>query len=131
MRPEAGWPARSWAARRGGWRFRLRVISAMSAARAACGGSGGKGRRGDGPADDTDGPGELDPVRVDVGLGGGLADQGADRVMGEQVAVDLLADHVRALGPQHPAGSAQVCLELVVAGLVLPALVIALRQDRR
>src|SRR5258705_10393272 len=103
----------------------------MSAARAACGGSGGKGRRGDGPADDADGPGELDPVRVEVGLGGGLADQGADRVMGEQVAVDLLADHVRALGPQHPAGSAQGGLELVVAGLVLPALVIALRQDRR
>jgi hypothetical protein len=27
-------------------------------------------------------------------------------VVGEQVAVDLLADHVRALGPQHRAGTA-------------------------
>ena len=41
----------------------------------------GKGRRGDGPAGDADGPDELDPVGVDVGLGGGLADQGADRVV--------------------------------------------------
>src|SRR5918997_6201935 len=80
--------------------------------------SGGKGRRTDGPAEDADGAGELDSVRVDVGLGGGLADQGADRIMGEQVAVDLLADHGRAFGPQHFGGSTQMRFELVVAGLV-------------
>ena len=53
-----------------------------------------------------------------------------DGVVGEQVAVDLLADHVRAFGPQHPAGAAQVGLELVVAGLVFPPFVICLRQQR-
>ena len=46
----------------------------------------GKGRRADGPADDADGAGEADPVRVDVGFGGGLADQRADRMVSQQVA---------------------------------------------
>lgn len=54
----------------------------------------GGGHRGDGPADGA----------------GGLADQGGRGVMGELVALDLLADHVRALGPQRPAGAAQVVL---------------------
>src|SRR6266704_3532935 len=103
-------------------------MSAMTLARMPPRWSGGKGRRVSGPAaDDADGPLELDPVRVDAGLGGGPADQGADRVVGEQVAVDFLADHVRALGPQHPPGAAQVCLELGVPGLVFPPLVVRLR----
>src|SRR5438034_7965715 len=98
-------------------------MSASTAAwtRVCC--SGGKGRRVSDPAaQDAHGAFELDAVGVDVGLGCGSADQGADRVVGEQVPVDLLADHVRALRSQHPAGAAQVGLELVVAGLVFPAL---------
>jgi hypothetical protein len=48
----------------------------------------GKGRWFGGPAaDDADGPLEFDPVWVDARLGRGPADQGADRVAGEQVAV--------------------------------------------
>lgn len=44
----------------------------------------GKGRRVSGPAaDDADGPLELDPVRADARLGGGLADQGGDGVVGQ------------------------------------------------
>jgi hypothetical protein len=74
--------------------------------------------------------GELDPVGIDIAFGRGPADQGADRVVGEQVAVDLLADHVRALGAQHLPGAAQVGLDLIVAGLVFPAFVIGLRQQR-
>jgi hypothetical protein len=42
--------------------------------------------------------------------------------VGEQVAVDLLADHVRALGPQYRAGAAQAGLELIVAGFLFPPL---------
>ncbi len=69
---------------------------AMIAARRSSWWSGGKGRAG-GPADDADGAGELDPIRIDVGFSGGLADQRANRVMSEQVAVYFLADHVWAL----------------------------------
>src|SRR5215831_14032585 len=98
-------------------------MPALIAARRPCCWSGGKGRA-DGPADDADGAGELDPVGIDVGFGGGLADQRADRVVGEQVAVDLLADHARAAGPQDPAWAAQVRLELVVAGFVFPPFVV-------
>ena len=59
---------------------------------------GGKGRRvGDLAADEADGAQEFDSVGVDVGFGGGLADQGADGVVGEQLAVDFLAHHVRAV----------------------------------
>src|SRR5450631_1322010 len=107
-------------------------MSAMIAARMRSRWSGGKGRRaGALAADDPDGAQEFHPVGVNVGLGGGPADQGADRMVGEQVAVDLLADHVRAPGPQDPARAAQVGLDLVVAGLVLPPLVISLGQRLR
>ena len=92
--------------------------------------SGGEGRRVGGPAaDDADGPLELDPVRVDTRLGRGPADQGRQGVVGEQVAVDLLADHVRALGPQHPPGTSQGRLELGIPGLMLPALMVGLREQ--
>src|SRR5258707_1434909 len=101
---------------------------AMTVARMRCCWSGGEGRRVGGPAaDNADGALEFDPVGVDARFGGCLADQGADGVVGEQVAVDLLADHVRALGPQHPARAAQVGLQLLVPGLVLPPLWIGLR----
>src|ERR1700753_952866 len=89
--------------------------------------SGGESRA-DGPADDAYGPLELDPVRVDARVRGGGAGQGADRVVGQQVAPDLLFGHGRGLRAQHLARPAQVRLELLVAGLVLPALVVGLRQ---
>src|ERR1019366_6775753 len=96
---------------------------AMTVARMRSCCSGGKGRRVSGPAaDDADCPLELDPVGVDARLGGGPADQGREGVMGEQVAVDFLADHVRALGPQHLPGTAQGGLELGIPGLMFPPL---------
>ena len=58
--------------RRAGLRLRLRVMSAriLASDRFCC--AGGKGRRvGDPAADDAHGSQELDPVGVDVGLGGG------------------------------------------------------------
>jgi hypothetical protein len=48
--------------------------------------------------------------------------------VGQQVAVDLLADRVRLFGPQDSARPAQVGLELVVAGFVLPPLVVGLGE---
>src|SRR5580658_10550773 len=98
-------------------------MSAMIAARAFSGGSGGESRA-DGPADDADGAGEFHPVGVDVSLGCGLADQPGDGPVRQQVAVDFLACHVRAPGPQYPSGPAQMGLELVVSGLMFPPLVI-------
>ena len=68
-------------------------------------------------ADDADGALELDPVRVHPGRGGRLADQGADGVVRQQVAVDLLPDHVRFLRPQHLPRPAQIRLQLPVPGL--------------
>src|SRR2546428_4114500 len=91
--------------------------------------SGGTSRARGPAADDADGALELDPVRVDAGVRGGGADQGADGVVGEQVAPDLLPDHVRGFGAQYLSRSAQVCFQLPVPGLVLPALVIGLRED--
>src|ERR1022692_3302996 len=63
--------------------------------------SGGKSRVSGPAADDADGPPELDPVRVNASAGGGCADQGADRVVGQQVAPDLLPHHVRRFGPEY------------------------------
>src|SRR5215471_19897751 len=103
---------------RSGLRFLFLVMSAMTRARAARACSGGKSRA-DGPADDAQGALEPDPVRVDPGAGGGGADQGAERVVGQQVAPDLLLDQLRAAGPQHLARPPQVCLELGISGLML------------
>src|SRR6516165_1372947 len=89
-------------------------MSAVIWARRTAAWSGGKSRA-DGPADDPEGPGELDPVRVDPGCGGRGAGQGADRVVGQQVAPDLLLDQGRGLRAQHPSRAAQVRLELGVA----------------
>src|SRR5580704_10515122 len=106
-------------------------MSAMTRARIRWACSGGKGRASDPAAHDADGPFELDPVRVDPSAGSRRAGQGADGVVGQQVAVDLLPDQARGLGAQYPAGPAQAGLQLLVAGLVLPPLVIGLREDRR
>src|SRR5579859_1243761 len=91
--------------------------------------SGGKSAGiGDVQADVAQGVGELDPVGVGVGLGGRAADQRSDGIVGQQVAVDLLADHVRGLGAQDAARSAQLGLDLVVGALVVPAAVVGLGQ---
>src|SRR5215475_3280953 len=85
--------------------------------------SGGESRA-DGPADDAHGALELDPVRVDPGRGSRSTRQGADGVVGQQVAPDLLLDQGRGLRAQHPSRAAQVRLELGVPGLMLPPLVV-------
>src|ERR1700728_876038 len=106
-------------------------MSALTCARMAWACSGGKGRVSDPAAQDADGALELDPVRVDAGRGGRCAGQDADRVVGQEVAPDLLLDEVRAAGPQDLPGAAQVRLQLLVTALVLPPLVVGLRQYRR
>src|SRR5215468_4823180 len=95
-------------------------MSAMTRVRVRSAWSGGKGRVSGPAADDPDGAQEFDPVGVDVGFGGGLADQRRDGVVGEQVAVDFLADHAGAFGPQDRAGAAQAGFELIVAGFSQP-----------
>src|SRR5215471_20846909 len=103
-------------------------MSAITAASARCCWSGGKGRVSGPAAEDMDGAQELDPVGVDVGFGGGVADQRRDGVVGEQVAVDFLADHAGAFGPQDCTGPAQAGFELVVAGFLFPPLAVGLGE---
>src|SRR4029450_6788969 len=87
--------------------------------------AGGNGRRpGGGAADQAQGLGEGDPVGVEVGGRGGLRGQRADRVVDDQVGPDLLMDKVGQPRAQPPPGSAQVGLELVVRGFLLPALMV-------
>ena len=105
-------------------------MSAVTCSRALPGRSGGKSRVGDPAADGADGPFRPDPVGVDAGGGGGGAGQGAERVVGQQVAPQFLLDHVRGLRPQDLARAAQERLELRVRGLVLPALLIGRREHR-
>src|SRR5882724_11649129 len=102
-------------------------MSAMTAAHNRTNWSGGKGRRlRETTAHEADGALEFHPVGIDVSLGGGAADQRADRVMGEQIAIELLADHVRALRTQHPPRPPQIALELPVPCLILPPLMVGL-----
>src|SRR5258708_6243979 len=98
-------------------------MSAITRARMRWACSGGESRVGDPAADDADGALELDPVRVDADARGRGADQGADRVVGEQVAPDLLPHHVRRLRSEYLPRAAQVGLELLVAGLNRPPLI--------
>src|ERR1700677_3227129 len=104
-------------------------MAAMTRARIRPRWSGGKSRVSGPAADDADGALELDPVRVDAGVRGGCADQGADRVVGEQVSPDLLPDHVRGLRAQYLPRAAEAGLELLVPGLALPPLVVAAGED--
>src|SRR3984893_193075 len=92
---------------RRGLRCLFLVMSDLTCARMTGARSGGKGRVGDPAAQDADGPLELDAIRVDAGRGGRCAGQGADRVMGQEVAPDFLLDEVRAAGPQYSPGAAQ------------------------
>jgi hypothetical protein len=61
-------------------------MSALICCRARWRWSGGKSRVGDPAADGADGARGLDAVGVYAGLGGGGADQGADREAGQEVA---------------------------------------------
>src|SRR5664279_3202553 len=86
--------------------------------------SGGNVRRpGGGAADQTQGLGERDAVGVQVGGRGRLRDQRADRVVHDQVGVDLLVDQVGQPGPQDLPGAAEMSLELVVPGFLFPSFV--------
>src|SRR6266436_3557423 len=98
-------------------------MAAMTRSRTRWRWRGGKSRASGPAADDADRPFELDPVRVDARVRGGGADQGADRVVGEQVAPDLLAHHVRRFGAQDLSRAAEVGLELGVPGLNRPPLI--------
>jgi hypothetical protein len=55
---------------------------------------------------------------------GGFVHQRADREVGQEQSVELLADEVRSLAAQHDAGATQVGLQLVERRLDLPALVV-------
>src|SRR5580700_11371684 len=105
---------------RRGLRCLFFVMSALTWARMARACSGGKGRVSDPAAQDADGAPEFDAIRVDAGGCGCCAGQGADRVVGQEVAPDLLLDEVRDAGPQDLPGAAQVRLELGVAAFMLP-----------
>src|SRR6187399_460763 len=85
--------------------------------------SGGKSALlGDGPPGYAQRGDERDSVRVAADLVGGVEHQRADRVVAAQVAPDLLGDQLRGLRAQYRARAALVGLELVEAGLDLPAL---------
>src|SRR5664279_3422924 len=90
--------------------------------------SGGNVRRpGGGAADQTQGLGERDAVGVQVCGRGRLRDQRADRVVHDQVGVDLLVDQVGQPGPEDLPGAAEMSLELVVPGFLFPSFVIRRR----
>ena len=100
------------------------AISPVTRARVLAGGSGGKGRLAGGAdlaADDPQGSGERQPVRVDVDCQGGLVHQAADGVVDQQHAPELLGDHVGGAGAQHHTGAALMGLEFVQGGLNLPS----------
>jgi len=85
--------------------LRHAVMSAMTLARVQAWCSGGKGRRvGDPAADDARGARELDPVGVDVGSVAARQIRALRGVMGQQVAVDFLADGVRLFNRRILAG---------------------------
>jgi hypothetical protein len=97
--------------------------SASRAARARW--SGGKDRLSDElAAHDPQRPDKAQPVRIGVGVQGGLVHQRADGVVDQQVGLHLLLDALGGLGAQHRPGAALVGLALVQRTLQLPALVV-------
>src|SRR5258708_5167475 len=65
-------------------------------------------------------------VWIDVGGFGRAGDERRDGVVDGEPGPDLLVDQVGQAGAQNLAGSAEVGLELVVAGLMLPPLKVGL-----
>src|SRR6185312_9917686 len=101
------------------------VSSASTRGRAAFQSSGGKTRRtGGGAAGDAQDPGEGDPVGIEVGGLGGPGDQRGQRMVDQEPGPDLLIRQLGQARAQDLSRPAQVGLELVVAGLFLPALVV-------
>src|SRR5689334_19678633 len=87
--------------------------------------AGGNGRRpGGGAADQAQGLGEGDPIRVEIGGHGRLGGQRTDRMMDDQVGPDLLINEVGQPRAQHPTRPAQVGFQLVVRGFLLPPLMV-------
>src|SRR5436190_479036 len=87
--------------------------------------AGGNVRRsGGGTADQAQGLGEGDPVRVEVGGGRRSRGQRADRMMDDQVGPDLLMHQIGQPRAQYPPGAAQVGFQLVVRGLLFPPLMV-------
>src|SRR5258707_13220038 len=65
--------------------------------------SGGKASGvADAAADGVAGAGEGDPGGIQARVAGGVADQGADRLVAAEHGVDLLADHRRGLPTHDP-----------------------------
>ena len=98
------------------------IWAARSAASSSRSGGGKASGVADAAADGLAGGGEGDPQRVNPGVGCGVADQGADRLVAAEHGVDLLADHRRGLRAQDDGGpAAERGLQLIEAGLQLPA----------
>jgi hypothetical protein len=86
---------------------------------------GGKGRLGgDLAADDAEGAGEREPVRVELCLVGGFGHELSDGVVGDEEPVELLQDEVGAAGAEDGGGAALVGLDLVEGEFDFPALVV-------
>src|SRR5213595_3917834 len=86
----------------------------------------------DGAAQDAEGTGEAQAIRVEVGAGRSLGHREADGQMRQRQAVDLLDDLARAAAAdvQGRAAVGLVDLDLVGGGFDLPALVVLGRQRR-
>lgn len=98
----------------------FRVISAWMVGRASSQSSGRNARHPDGGTpDDAQGMVETDAIGVDVGGFDAAGDEYGDGVVDGEPGPDLLVDQVGQAGAQHPHWTAQVGLDLVVAGLVL------------
>ena len=100
-------------------------MSVRWSGRVAAQSAGGNVRRpGGGAADQAQGLGEGDPVGVQVGGGGRLRDERADRVVDDQVGPDLLVNQLGQPGAEDLPGAAEVGFELVVTGFLFPSFVV-------
>ena len=99
------------------WGSKCRSASATACWVALASRRGGKrGLAGDLAPGDVQAAGKRQPVRVDLGVQGGLVHEGADGVVDQQVCPDLLADPVRIAAAEHHPGAALVGLELIQRG---------------
>ena len=105
--------------------FSRRSISAVVSQSASANRSGGKcGLVGHLAAHHTQRGDERDAVRVKLSRLGGSIDERSDRMVDEQVGVDLLDHHLRRLRAQHLASTSLVGLQLVEGALFLPPLAV-------
>ncbi len=114
------------------WGSRCRSTSVIAWRIALASRRGGKrGLAGHLAPRDVQGAGKRQPVRVHLGLQGGLVHEGADGVVDQQVRPDLLADPVGIAAAQHHSWAALMGLQLIQRGLRLPPLRIQRWQLRR